>query len=144
MGKTCPNGCVFFYVRILLSSNHDSKSNPDDSTYNYMLLHECPGFELWNKLWIICSKKLTSLAILMGSKQCWHTETKLIFTASEDDKCKIKITESEVVSEALNHEKIKEQNSIEYAFELKHIDKDKLDIYGTDGYVNPITLTIRA
>lgn len=71
-------------------------------------------------------------------------ETKLSLISGEKDQCIVKLTETKTIAEATNLEKVKSANSSKYVFELKHIDKSKIDIYGTDGYVNPITLTIRA
>ena len=54
-------------------------------------------------------------------KAGWHTETKLGFQVSESDQCQIKIIETQNVSDAGNREKIKESNSTNYTFELKHL-----------------------
>ena len=69
--------------------------------------------------------------------------TKLFFRADSTDQCRIHLKEQKI-NKPTNSPKMIENQYITYIFELKNMDKEAIDIYGTDGYVKPIMLTLRA
>jgi len=69
--------------------------------------------------------------------------TKLFFRADSTDQCRIYLREQKNNKPA-NSQKMIEDGQITYILELKNMDKEAIDIYGSDGYVKPITLTLRA
>ena len=69
--------------------------------------------------------------------------TKLFFNSDSTDQCRIYLKEQKINKSASSLKMIKDQYTT-YIFELKNMDKEAIDIYGTDGYVKPIMLTLRA
>lgn len=71
-----------------------------------------------------------------------HQLSELTFQADTLKTCYVRMTE--VISfKPVGKNKFQDVQTWEYEVDLHHLDKEALDVYGSDGFVNPVTLTWR-
>ncbi|MEO9964267.1 MAG: hypothetical protein ABJF11_00670 [Reichenbachiella sp.] len=71
-----------------------------------------------------------------------HELSELTFWADTSKTCYVRMTE--VVSfKPVGKTKFQDVQTWEYEVDLHHLDRESMDVYGSDGFVNPVTLTWR-
>lgn len=71
-----------------------------------------------------------------------HELSELSFIADTSRTCYVRMTET-LSYKPIGKSKFQDKQVWDYEVDLHHLDKAALDVYGTDGFVNPVTLTWR-
>ncbi|MEO9803795.1 MAG: hypothetical protein ABJF04_11130 [Reichenbachiella sp.] len=71
-----------------------------------------------------------------------HELSELTFWADTSKICYVRMTEM-ISFKPVGKTKFQDVQTWEYEVDLHHLDKEALDVYGSDGFVKPVTLTWR-